>query len=329
MSGNKQRGIIWNLWTLVAVAITALASVTAGYYIGASRHTENGTQPSYSIDWDESGNITKLTVTDDYGRAVALNGVPKRIVSVSPTPTEILFAVGAGDLVVGVDEYSDYPAEATNRTKVGSFTLNIEAIVGLDPDLIVSSDLVPQQQLDQLMELGYPYFIFATRDFEGVFKDIRMAGVLTWHIAEADALATSLEARVDAVALKTLAAGVTKPRTYVEYYPYYTYGPGSFGDDLIRLAGGMNVGHNLTSEYPTATSEFVVASDPQIIVYAVGPLSTTNATEIASRPGWDTISAVKDMQIYSVDENILSRYGPRIVDCLEQLAEIIHPELFG
>jgi iron complex transport system substrate-binding protein len=243
---------------------------------------------------------------------------------VSPTPTEILFAVGAGDLVVGVDEYSDYPAEATNRTKVGSFTLNIEAIVGLDPDLIVSSDLVPQQQLDQLVELGYPYFIFATRDFEGVFKDIRMAGVLTWHIAEADALATSLEARVNEVALKTLAAGVTKPRTYVEYYPYYTYGPGSFGDDLIRVAGGVNIGHNLTSEYPTATSEFVVASDPQVIIYA----STSNATEIASRPGWNTISAIRNGQLYSIDEDILSRYGPRIVDCLEVMAQILHPELF-
>ena len=300
------------MWAAIAVVVTSVVAFTGGYIAGASvSSTDEG-----------------ILLVDDYGRTIKLDNVPERIVSVAPTPTEILFAVGAGDLVVGVDDYSDYPAEAANLTKVGSYTLSTEVIIGLQPDLVVSSDLVPLAQLELLEDRGIPFVILATRTLDDVMKDIRLVGILTGHVEEANELADDLEDRIEAVEAKTLADGVVKPRVYVEYYPYWTYGPGSFGDDLIALAGGINIAENTSSEYPMVTSEFVIAQDPEIIVYTIGYMTTTTAEEIASRPGWDGISAVTGGCIYSMDDNLVSRYGPRIVDGLEQLAALLHPELF-
>lgn len=299
-------------WIALAVVVSSVMAFTGGYMVGATMTGE-----------DEG-----ILLVDDYGRTIKLDEIPKRIVSTAPTPTEILFAVGAGDLVVGVDDYSDYPAEVANITKVGSYTLSTEVIISLQPDLVVSSDLVPISQLELLEDRGIPFVILATRDLEDVLKDIRLVGILTGHVEEANDLADSLEERIDAVTEKTLADGAMKPRVYLEYYPYWTYGPGSFGNDLIALAGGMNIAENTTSEYPMLSSEFIIAQDPEIIIYTFGYMTTTTAEEIGSRPGWDGITAVVNDDIYSVDDNLVSRYGPRIVDGLEELASLLHPELF-
>ncbi|OGS43265.1 MAG: hypothetical protein A3K76_05645 [Euryarchaeota archaeon RBG_13_57_23] len=312
MEGKRAGTFDWRMLLVIGVVVAAVAGFMAGYFVGSANQPET------------------LSIVDDYGRSVKLSGPAERIVSVSPTPTEILFAVGAGSNVVGVDDYSDYPAEAANLTKVGSYTLNLEVIISLNPDLIVCSDLVPRSQLDQLAtQQGIPYFIFATRTMEDVYKDIRLAGGLTGHTTEADELVTDLQTRVNAITSKTLAANVTKPRVFIEYYPLWTYGPGSFGDDLIRLAGGENIAANASNEYPELTSEFIIAQNPEMIVYTIGPMTTTTEAEIAGREGWSGISAVAGDNIYSIDDNLLSRYGPRIVDGFEQLAEMIHPELFS
>jgi iron complex transport system substrate-binding protein len=312
MGSSKSGSSAKLIWIALAVVVTAVFAFTGGYFVGAMNSQAD----------------KAFTIVDDYGRAVTIDGIPQRIVSVAPTPTEILFAVGAGGQVVGVDDYSDYPAAAANLSKVGSYTLNTEAIIALQPDLIVASDLVPRAQLEQLASQGIPYVLFADRTIEDVFKTIRLAGVITGHVSEADAVATALSDRVDAVKAKTLAPNVTTPKVYVEYYPMWTYGPGSFGDDLIAIAGGINVAHNASSEYPEVTSEYVIAQNPEVIVYTTGVMSTTTKDSIISRPGWENISAVETDHIYSIDDNLLSRYGPRVVDGLEQLAAIIHPELF-
>jgi iron complex transport system substrate-binding protein len=313
MGSSKSVSSTKLIWTALAVVVTAVFAFTGGYFAGALN-----TQADKAF-----------TIVDDYGRTVTIDGIPQRIVSVAPTPTEILFAVGAGDQIVGVDDYSDYPAATANLTKVGSYTLNTEAILALQPDLIVASDLVPTSQLDQLGGQGIPYVILADRTLDDVFKTIRLAGQITGHADEANQVATSLSERVDAIRAKTLAQGVSSPRVYVEYYPMWTYGPGSFGDDLIAIAGGTNIAHEANSEYPEVTNEFIIAQNPEVIVYTTGVMSTTTTDSIVSRPGWENVSAVETNHIYSIDDNLLSRYGPRIVDGLEQLAAIIHPELFA
>jgi len=303
------------VWTVLVVVLVAVVAFTGGYFVGAMV-----TDPGEGF-----------TVVDDYGRTVTLESIPERIVSIAPSPTEILFAIGAGPQIVGVDSYSDYPAEAAALTKVGDYTLNLETIVSLQPDLIVGGDLVPLAQLDQLESQGIPYVLLADRTLEDVLRTIRLAGVITGHIAEADQVADALSERIDAVKA-TLEEAVVKPKVYIEYDEFmglWTYGPGSFGDDLITAAGGVNIAHNTSSEYPMVGSEYVIAQNPEIIIYTTGPWSTLSEATYLNRPGWDTIDAVVEGNIYGMDANLLSRYGPRIVDCLEQLAEIIHPELFS
>ena len=299
---------------IVVILVAVAAAFGGGYAIGSVTNASNLHHP--------------LTFVDDYNRTVSLEGYPQRIVSVAPTPTEMLFAVGAGDLIVGLDAWSDYPTQTKNITKVGDFELNLEQIMTLKPDLIVSGDLVPQTDLEILESNGIPYMIIADRTLNDVYGSIQLIGNVTNHASNASMLVKSLKDRVEAVTNKTLANGVSHPKVYLEYWPMFTFGPGSFGDDIIRLAGGTNIGAIKDTEYPSVTDEFVVSQNPDVIVYTTGPSTTTNSTEIQARPGWIQTNAVSQLKIYSIDDNLVSRYGPRIIDGLEQLAAIIHPDLF-
>ncbi len=311
--GGTNKNKISALWVVIIVVAAGVLAFASGYYIGKG----------------QADNSTGVTLVDDLGRTISLKETPNRIVSTAPTPTEILFSVGAGSQVVGVDDYSNYPAETANLTKVGGAQLNTEAILGLKPDLIVSSDLIPIDQLNQLEKQGIPYVVFAAKSMNDVYKDVQLAGTITGHTQEANSLVSQLQKRVDAVTNKTLAANVSKPKVYLEYYPLYTFGPGSFGDSLIRMAGGTNIAANSSQAYPTVTDESVIAGNPDVIVYTVGSMANeTNADTIGARPGWSGIAAVADSKVYSISDDLVTRYGPRLVDGLEQLAELIHPELF-
>lgn len=302
---------VFTAWVTVAMVGMLLVGFTSGYYVGRTMFSEES-----------------VVIVDDYGRQIKLTGTPDRIVSIAPTPTEILFAIGAGGALVGVDDYSDYPPEAANITKIGNaLELNVEAIIALKPDLVVTSDFVPPA-LDAIEAKGIPYMVLAVRTLEAAVKDIRLMGAVTGHLEEAEQLASSLEARIQAVTSKTQDANLVRPKVYLEYYPYFTYGPGSYGDDLIRKAGGINIAANASSEYPMVSPEFVLAANPDVIVYTVGPMTSTQPSDFASRPGWENITAVRTGAIYSMDDNLVSRYGPRVVDGLEQLAAILHPDLF-
>jgi len=299
------------VYVIIAAILCVAAAFAGGYFVRGM-----------------IANYQSMTFIDDYGRSIELDGFPERIISVAPTPTEILFAVGAGELVVGVDDYSDYPPEVDDIPKVGSYELNLEAIIGLQPDLVICSDLVPVAQLETIEAQGIPYMILATRSFDDVFNDIMLVGSITDHFTEASALVNSLKERVEAITDITLAEGVPHPRIYLEYYPMWTFGAGSFGQELIKLAGGINIAENVSAEYTVIADEFVVAQDPEIIIYTVGPMTTTVAQNIYSRPGWDQIDAIANGQVYSMDDDLVSLYGPRLVDGLEELAKLIHPELF-
>lgn len=299
--------------TIALVAAIGIGGFASGFVVGGGSNASTA---------------RNFILVDDYGRVIALEGFAKRIVSVSPTPTEIIFSVGAGDLLVGVDAYSDYPNATANITKVGDFQLNVEKIISLKPDIIISSDLVSQNQLDGLSVHGIPYMILAARNISDVYKDMRLIGQLTNHSKDANDAVAALKVRVKNVTDITLASNVSHPKVYLEYWPLWTYGSGSFGDDLITLAGGSNIAHNETPEYLAVGPEFVVSKDPDIIIYTVGASVTTTKADITSRPGWSNIDAVINDRILTADDNLVSRYGPRIVDGLEALAALIHPELF-
>lgn len=276
-----------------------------------------------------------ITVVDSLGREVTLTELPLTIVSLAPSNTEILFALEAGDLLVGRDEFSDYPAAALDVPSIGSLypSVNTEAVVALDPDLVLAAGITNPADVEKLAELGLT--VFSTRvavTLDDIYADIRDVGTLTGRSAEAEALVADMQARVAAV--ETATAGVTtRPSVFYELDATdpaspYTTGPGTFNDQLITLAGGENVGNISTDQYFQISLEQLVAADPEIIVLGSFTYGGQTPEIVAARDGWGDIAAVKNGQVYTFDDNLISRPGPRIVDGLEELAKLIHPELF-
>ena len=294
-------------------------------------------QPEKAI----AGPMHACSVIDDVGRNVTItNYPPGRIVSLLPSCTEILFALGLGDKVVGVDETSDYPPEvqervkAANLTTVGKYSLiNVELVVGLEPDLILASAVSVQGQIvESLEELGQPVMVLNPKKFDGVLADISLVGKATGQIDEAEALVADMQERAQEIADKT--QGALRPRVYVEYYfngGYWSFASGSYADELIYMAGGVNVFSGVAGGHISTSTEEVLMTNPEIIIISKGTMAAAcglTPETIKERPGWNEIYAVQNDQIYEIDEPILALPIPRLIEGLEELAKVIHPELF-
>ncbi len=273
-----------------------------------------------------------LTFTDDMGREITLAGTPERIVSLAPSNTEILFAVGAGDQVVGRDEFSDYPEEAKALPSIGgSFgEYNVEAIVALNPDLVLAAEINTPELVKQLEDLGLTvYYLGNPLTLEEMYGKLETVAELTGH--DVSELVSSLQARVAAVDEKIMPLSA-RPNVFYEIDASdpskpYTYGPGTFGDLLITRAGGYNIGNVTTDAYPQLSLEQIVVENPSIIVLGDSMWGVTPES-VLERAGWESIEAVKSEQIFPIDDNLISRPGPRLVDGLEALAKILHPGVF-
>lgn len=274
-----------------------------------------------------------LSFTDGLGREVTLDGPAQRIVSLAPSNTEILFAIGAGDQVVGRDQLSDYPEAAKNVTDVGSTfqALNTELIVSLQPDLVLAAEINTPEQVKQLEDLGLTvYYLKNPHTLEEMYGNLEIVAQLTGHESEAAALIESLKARVAAVDEK-IAPISSRPSVFYEMDATdpakpYTAGKGTFITQLIERAGGYNIASDL-EEYPQMSLEQVVAADPAFIIlgdarYGISPES------VAQRPGWENLTAVKNGNVLPFNDDLVSRPGPRLVDALEELAKLLKPGLF-
>ena len=273
-----------------------------------------------------------LTFTDGLGRTITLETTPQRIVSLAPSNTEILFAVGAGSQVVGRDEFSDYPAEAASIESIGgSFgEYNAEAILALEPDLVLAAEINPPELVQQLEDLGLTvYYLGNPTTLEEMYTNLETVAGLTGH--DVTELVDSLKARVAAVDEKIAPLSSRIPVFYeidaTDPTKPWTYGPGTFGDLLIARAGGYNIGSIASDPYPQISIEQVVAANPSIIILGDSMWGVTPES-VKERPGWETLPAVASGSIYPFDDNLVSRPGPRLVDALEQLAKLLRPELF-
>jgi iron complex transport system substrate-binding protein len=288
---------------------------------------------------DELSGYKEITLVDDMGNVVVLNEPPERIVSLAPSNTEMLFAVGAGDKVVGVTDVCDYPynftawVEAGNMSSIGNYWQPaVEPIIELDPDLIFAST-ASEDAAATLRNLGYNVLIVEPKTINGVLEAVLLIGRATGNHVEASALVSELRARIDAV-VNTVAGADSIPTVYHEVYgpDIQTAGPGTFIDELITLAGGQNIFHDAVTSFPIVSSETVIEKNPDVIIFPnmyMGLIPWGTYDDIASRPGWDSITAIKNGNFYIIDASIISRSGPRLVDALEELAGMIHPELFG
>ena len=312
-----RRGLLGLLLAALLASCSAPGAPAASTAIPTSAATAAAPTPAYP-----------RTVTDFQGRSVVIAQRPERIVSVGASNTEFLFALGAGERVVGVDDFSDVPAEAKKKEKVGGVKVNVEKVVSLHPDLVVSVKL-SDGSLERIAGAGIAVIVL---DPQGLADVYRTAVVLGTAIgADGQKLASQLETRVDAVRERTRTIS-PKPRVFHEVDASdptkpFTVGPGSYLSELIDVAGGVNVAARATSPYPQLSLEEVVRADPEIIVLADADYGMTPEL-VAARPGWSGISAVKNKKVFPISDSLVSRPGPRVAEAAEAYAKLLHPQLF-
>jgi iron complex transport system substrate-binding protein len=294
----------------------------------------------YMSNLGESTEFQGGDIVDDLGYSLTLASPPERIVSLAPSNTEILFAVGAGDKVVGVTDFCNYPydfaawIEAGNMTSIGNYYgPSTEPIVALNPDLVLATT-GSEDAAENLRELGYNVLIIEPRNLTFVLRDILLVGRATNNYDQAVVLESELRQRIDAVTTATEQA-ITKPKVYHEVWndPIMSAGPGTFIDELITLAGGQNIFDDAVSSWPTVSSEAIIDKNPEVMIFPDMYMGRANFYEtleaVKNRDGWDLISAVQNNDIYEINADIISRSGPRLADALEIMAKMIHPEIFG
>ncbi len=282
---------------------------------------------------EDADSEAPITLTDARGVEISFNSPPQSIISMAPSNTEMLFAIGAGSQLIGRDDVSDYPPEALEIESIGSTygELNTEAILALNPDAILAADLTPPEQIETLENLDLVVFQVRNPDeFSDLFEILGDLGRMTGHTQEADALVAQLRERTEKVS-STVADADRVPVFYEvdgsDAVAPWTTGSATFQDVLIQTAGGENIAGELEG-WGQLSIEEIVTRDPHVIFYAAGPWIPTTVESLSARAGWSDIRAVVDGNVVAIDTNWVDRPGPRLVDALEAMAKSIHPELF-
>jgi iron complex transport system substrate-binding protein len=275
-----------------------------------------------------------ITLVDGLEREIILDEPAQKIVSMAPSNTEILFAVGAGEQVIGRDEFSDYPDQATGLPSVGgSFgDYNLEAIVDLEPDLVLAAEINTPEQVKSLEDLGVTVYLLPNpTTLDEMYENLFTVAELTGHMAEAEELVDELRHRVSNIE-SLVETAEEQPTAFYELDATdpsapWTAGLGTFIDTLITMAGGVNIASDMEGSYLQISIEELLVRDPQVILLGDAAFGISPES-LLERTGWSNISAVTNDKIYTFDDNLVSRPGPRLVDGLEELARLLHPELF-
>lgn len=324
--------------TSVARAALAIATLAALLAACAPATSEEATPPADPTPAATAAAPTPtpdlsitypLELTDDEGGAVVIERTPERLVSLTPAVTETLFALGVGDRIVGNDDYDDYPPEAAEIEPVATYAgVDVEKVVALEPDLVIAGGqgFTNPEAVAKLRSLGIQVLVVYAPDIAGVLADIRLIGLAVNRLDAAEAITQRMAAGIDAV-IEAIGSRPT-PRVFYEIDATQDiYGPAddSFLAEMIELAGGIPV----TTGSPTVYSiplETLVAADPEVIVLGDANYGVT-VDQVAARPAWRSITAVKSGAIRPVNDTVVTRPGPRLVEGLRELALAIHGEI--
>ena len=298
---------------------------------------------NYNTTSNQTAAQNNITLVDDEGYVTNLTSVPQRIISLAPSNTQIVFAIGAGNKVVGVTDYDHYPYNFTawiaagNMTSVGGFsTPNKETIASLHPDLILATS-INDPDVVTLRNLGYKVLVLNPNNVTGVLQDISLVGRATGADQNATALVDTINNQISAITAKIAAANETKPLVYYEVWndPLMSAGSTSFINDVIVKAGGQNIFGNETQQYPTVSSETIVQKNPDVILLPTDMANPGEApfygsvNQVKARPGWNAINAVKNNRVVVVDGDLFAEAGPRIGDQIDAAAKAFYPDLFN
>jgi iron complex transport system substrate-binding protein len=272
-----------------------------------------------------------LTVIDDTGVAVTIPEEPQRIISTAPSNTEILFALGLGNKIVGVTNYSNFPEETKNIEKIGEMSpLNLEKITSLKPDLILAYAGFQLKEIPRLRELGFNILVIEPLTIKETLKDIKIVAYACGTPDKGSALVENLSQRINKIKSEVSKITISKrPKIFIggTYESTYTPGEGTLFNESITLAGGRNIAANLPG-WIKISPEFVAQTEPEIIIIPIGAMDPGEESKIKEKisqhPGWSNIPAVKNHQIFMVNEDLFYRAGPRLVDGLELLYKIFY-----
>ncbi|NTV81013.1 MAG: ABC transporter substrate-binding protein [Candidatus Aminicenantes bacterium] len=317
---------------ILFVIVSALVFLVPAYLLPG--HQERGRVPAGHVPFPSAVAVAQ-DITDDLGRPFARPArPPERIVSMAPNVTEILFAIGLGGRVAGVTRFCDYPPEARHLPRIGGLVdPNIEIVRSLDPDLVIAFRGNPLRLVERIGKLGLPVFVL---DIGAGLEDlpplVARIGRITGTEARAGELAAELRDRIQAVdaALKGIAS---KPKVFVMLYGQglWTCGGESYLDDVIARAGGTNVASALPKKWALYKRERIIRDDPDIVFILARSTADfeTGRAWLAGMAGIGAVSAVRSGRVYELDEDAASRFGPRLVDVLDRMAALLHPERFG
>ncbi len=263
-------------------------------------------------------------VTDQVGRAVTLPDHPHRIVALVPSITDDLYALGAGNDVVGISDFVEFPAAARTKPSVGTITdPSLEAILALHPDLILGTPYANNQNaLDSLQHLNIPVFLIDPHGVAGILRSLSVLGDALNRQPDATALVARLNQRIEAVRASVRGKPVISIFMPVSYDPVFTIGKGSYITEIVALAGGRSITDDLAQEWPEISLEAVIARAPEALLMLRGGSTTLDSLE--KRPGWKILPAVRNHRVYYVDKRV-DFPSPVAIDALEDLAKQFHP----
>lgn len=256
-------------------------------------------------------NPLNLTVKDDLGHEITIGKPPKTIISLTPNMTEIVYFLGLGDKLIGRTNYCNYPPAVSKVQSIGDVTtFSIEKIVEMNPDIVVANRMISLEFIEKLQSMGLNVAAFDPNSVEGIIDTIKRIALICGVPHNTDPLYSAL------INHKKQQNGKI---VYVEIWnkPPTTFGKDTFGSDVIKWVGATNLGDSLEGAYPTTTDESIIKINPDVVV--IPTKSKTAVEEFKSRKGFDILKAVKENRVFAIDEDIMSRPGPRIIDAIKQL----------
>ena len=285
------------------------------------------TTPADNTESTSGDNATfPLTVTDSSGRTVTFEKMPEKLVSAVPSNTEIIYALGKGNQLVGVSVYCNYPEEALSVSKIGDYNgPNLELIIDAKPDVFFAAWL-SEEVLAQLEGAGIPVMLINPTNIEETYQSIQDIGDIIGSSKEAEELIGGMRAKQENI--MQIAKGYQAKTVFYEIWhdPLMTVGPGSFINELITMSNGINIAQDAESAYPEYSLELLISKNPQVYMTSDDGFKTPE--DIFGRAGYENIEAIRNGQVFMLHPDITSRPGPRIIDGLEMIAKAIHPEAF-
>ncbi len=325
---RQTQGRKWSLRVACILTMTVLVAPVCEPLFGFSDHstTMKRRQQGILTGMPFMANVAPRTFVDDLGRKLYLAQPPKRIVSLAPSITEMLFALGLDQEIVGVTEFCNYPPAALEKPKVGYAQPNLESIVALQPELIVApKSFLRVDLLNRLEQLKIPTLLLDPQTVEDILRHIQLLGRMVGRVPESIKVTETIRKKMTMLTARL--AGLPRPTLLfvINTDPLITVGPGSYIHQLIELAGARNAAEHAGTAYPRLSIEEVLRQNPEFLLFPMGRFEGVPQAEQDQWRRWTSLEAVKRDQFAQIDSDILNRPGPRVIEALEALITILHP----